>query len=311
MHKGIILALLTVGLQIAPAAHAQAATAAATIDHPRTVHDRPDMQGYWVSRWLTPLERMPGVESLVVSPEKAQEIADGILERAARPTQLDPELAYPDAETLALVDGEYRTSIIIKPDNGKLPFTEAGRNARLGYVTGLDGPEQRMTTERCIGGVGWAPLQIRYASMVRQIVQTRQHVVIHTEAYNDLRVVGIDSAPRHAALTPAGGDSVAVWDGDTLVVETRNLDPKFSTHGIVTVLSPDAEVTERFRYVSPNEIVYTYTVNDPAYYTEPWTGEYSLMRSTDKVYEFACHEGNYAMAGMLGGARYEERNPEP
>ncbi len=302
--------VLAAGLNFSLPALAQAGPDAAEINHPRTVHGAPDMQGYWVSRWLTPLERMPGIESLVVSPEEAQEIADGILERAARPTQLDPELAYPDAETLALVDGEYRTSIVIKPEDGKLPFTDNGRKALMGYVTGLDGPEQRMTTERCIGGVGWAPLQIRYASMVRQIVQTRDQFVVHTEAYNDLRVIGINAAPRHQDLTPPGGDSVAAWDGDTLVVETGNLDPEFSTHGIVTALSPNAQVTERFRYVSPDEIVYTYTVNDPAYYSEPWTGEYSLMRSTDKVYEFACHEGNYAMAGMLGGARYEERNAE-
>lgn len=309
MYRAAVIALIA-GSSLALTASAQAGPEKPAFDAPRTVHGRPDMQGYWVSRWLTPLERMPGIESLVVSPEKAREIADGILERAAHPTQLDPELAYPDAETLALVDGEYRTSLIIKPDNGKLPFTEAGLNARRTYVTGLDGPEQRMTTERCIGGVGWAPLQIRYASMVRQIVQTEDQFVLHTEAYNDLRIIGIDAAPRKAAMAPPGGDSIASWDGDTLVIETRNLDPQFSTHGIVTVMSPNAQITERFRYVSPDEIVYTYTVDDPAYYSQPWTGEYSLIRSKDKVYEFACHEGNYAMAGMLGGARYEERDAD-
>lgn len=278
---------------------------------PRTIEGRPDFHGVWASRWLTPVERSPGVEALVVDAQAAERLAAEILTRASNPAQLDPELAYPDASTLAVVRGEFRTSLVIKPDNGRLPMTAAGRSAMRAYVTGADGPEQRMTTERCLGGVGWAPLQIRTASMLRRIVQTPKHMVLHTEAYSDLRIIGIDSRPLPPAMRPAGGDSVAHWEGDALIVETRNLDPETSTHGIVTVLSPEAVITERFELASPNELVYRYTVTDPAYYTEPWTAEYSLTRSAEEIFEFACHEGNYSMVGILAGARKDARRKGP
>ena len=287
------------------------AQGAASVAIPRTAEGRPDFHGVWASRWLTPVERSSGVEALIVDGPTAEKLAAEILARAANPTQLDPELAFPDASTLAIVRGEYRTSLVIKPDYGRLPMTAAGRSRMRTYVSGADGPEQRMTTERCLGGVGWAPLQIRTASMLRRIVQTPEHIVLHTEAYSDLRIIGINRRPLPSSMRPAGGDSIAHWEGDALIVETRNLDPETSTHGIVTVLSPEAVITERFELASPNELVYRYTVTDPAYYSEPWTAEYSLTRSADQIYEFACHEGNYSMVGILAGARSDAARKRP
>ncbi len=280
---------------------------APSADLSRTPDGRPDLQGVWASRWLTPVERIRGETELVVTPERGAELAKEILERAGHPQQMDPELAAPDAETLAIVRGEYRTSLIIAPEDGKLPLNQAGQAARVAYISGLDGPEQRMTTERCIGGIGWAPLQIRTHAMLREIIQTQGNVVLRTEAYSDVRVIPIDAKRRPAEAAPHMGESVGRWDGDTLVVETRNYDEDLSTHGIVTVMSPDAIVTEWFTPESNDEIVYRYTVDDPAYYDEPWTVEYSLTRSPEKVYEFACHEGNYSLQHMLAGARHEER----
>jgi hypothetical protein len=275
---------------------------------PRTASGRPNLEGNWTSRWLTPVERPEGVSALVVDDKDAERLANEILRRAAHPGQLDPELAYPDAETLARVRGEWRTSLIVSPATGKLPFTEAGRRAQRAYIGGMDDPEQRMTTERCLGGVGWAPLQIRTASMIRQLVHTDDHLVIHSEAYSDLRIIPIgDAGVANGTPYRSGGVSTAHWEGDTLVVETARLDPRTSTHGIVTVLSPEARITERFDMHSPNEIVYRYTIDDPAYYSSSWTGEYSLTRSDSRVYEFACHEGNYSMTHMLAGARREDR----
>jgi hypothetical protein len=163
-----------------------------------------------------------------------------------------------------------------------------------------------MTTERCIGGVGWAPLQIRSANMIRRIVQTPAHVVVHTEAYDDLRIIQVNVSHRPAAVTSPTGDSVAVWEGDVLVVETKNIDPNFSTRGIVTVMSSTAKITERFELVGPDELVYRYTIDDPAYYTSPWTAEYAMTRTNEKMYEYACHEGNYSLTHMLSGARLEQ-----
>lgn len=277
---------------------------------PRTLDGRPDLQGVWASRWLTPVERIRGETELVVSPERGAELAREVLERARRPSQMDPELAVPDAETLAIVRGEHRTSLIISPEDGKLPINSAGQAARMAYISGLDGPEQRMTTERCIGGIGWAPLQIRTHAMLREIVQTDAHVVLRTEAYSDARVIPIGGERRPEAAAPHMGESVGRWEGDTLVVETRHYDPGLSTHGIVTVMSPDAVVTEWFTPASADEIVYRYEVVDPTYYDEPWSVEFSLTRTDQRVYEFACHEGNYALKHMLSGARMEERSGE-
>jgi hypothetical protein len=261
----------------------------------------------WSSQWLTPMERPAGVASLVLDAPEAARLKADILARADRNNLLDPELAEPDADSLAIVRGGFRSSLVIDPPNGKLPYTDAGRAAARRYIGGLDGPEQRMTTERCIGGVGWAPLQIRSASMIHRIVQTPDYVVLHTEAYDDTRVIPVDRQHRPEALRQPGGDSVAHWDGDVLEVETRHLDPELATHGIVTVTSPDAVITERFELVAPDELVYRYTVVDPAYYSRPWTAEYSLVRTTERMYEFACHEGDYSLAGMLSGARREQR----
>lgn len=285
----------------APVALAQAAAL------PRTAEGRPDLHGNWSSRWLTPVERPAGVSRLVLDDAEAATLMADILARAEKNNPLDPELAAPDGDSLAIVRGKARSSLIISPADGKLPYTDKGRAAARSYIGGLDGPEQRMTTERCIGGVGWAPLQIRSASMIHRIVQTPEYVVLHTEAYDDTRILPVDGDHRPKEIQPPGGDSIAKWVGDVLEVTTRHLDPDFSTHGIITVTSPDAVITERFELVSPDELVYRYTIVDPAYYSQPWTAEYSFVRTADELYEFACHEGDYSMVGMLEGARRQDK----
>ena len=299
-HAWRSAALVAVACALAQAAFAQASNL------PRTSDGRPDMQGNWSSQWLTPVERPASTGKLVLDAAEAEKLKSEILARAEANNPLDPELAWPDATSLAVVRGQARSSLIISPEDGKLPYNETGRAAARKYIGGLDGPEQRMTTERCIGGVGWAPLQIRSASMIHRIIQTPSHVVMQTEAYDDTRILPIDGKERPSAMKPVGGDSVARWDGDALEVVTRNPDPETSTHGIVTVKSPAAVVVERFELASPDELVYRYTVTDPAYYSQPWTAEYSFVRTTEELYEFACHEGNYSMVGMLSGARREQ-----
>ncbi|MEZ5936957.1 MAG: hypothetical protein R3C52_01905 [Hyphomonadaceae bacterium] len=307
--RSFYAAVLYTGLALVPAtAFAQTgAPVASQADIPRTGDGHPDFQGVWASRWLTPVERPADATALVASPDEAQRLVRLILERAANPAQMDPELAFPEGNSLAKVRGEYRTSLVVEPSDGKLPFRDAGRRALRAYISGADNPEQRMTTERCLGGTGWAPLQIRTASMLRRFVQTDDHVVIHSEAYSDLRIIPIGGAWQPDAIRPPTGDSIAHWEGDALVVDTRNFDEGMATHGIVTVLSPDARITERFEYASPDELVYRYTVNDPAYYSEPWTAEYSFVRTRDEIYEFACHEGNYSLTHMLAAARATDR----
>lgn len=304
----VSVAALTVAAT-SPMAAAQTVSArpSAAAAIPRTSDGRPDFHGMWSSQWLTPVERPASAKTLVLDKAEAARLTKEILARAEAGNPLDPELAYPDAASLAIVRGEVRSSLVIDPPDGRLPWTDAGRAAARKYVGGLDGPETRMTTERCIGGVGWAPLQIRSASMLHRIVQTSAHVVVQTEAYDDTRILPVDGKHRPSAVALPGGDSVARWDGDALVVETRHLEPETSTHGIVTVMSPDAVITERFELAGPDELVYRYTITDPAYYSKPWTAEYSMVRTSEKMFEFACHEGNYSMAGMLHGARAEQK----
>jgi len=273
---------------------------------PRTADGHPDFAGIWSTRWLTPTERPASVKTLVLDKPEADRLKREILDRAEANNPLDPELASPEGDTLAIVRGEFRSSLIIDPPDGKLPYTDKGRAALRGYISGLDGPEQRMTTERCLGGVAWAPMQIRSASMLHRFVMTPAFIVLHTEAYDETRIIPLSPQHQPAAIERPGGDSIARWDGDVLVVDTRNLNPKFAIHGIVTVNSPAATIVERFEMAGPDEIVYTYTITDPAYYSRPWTGQYSLERTSDEMFEFACHEGNYAMPGMLAGARRTE-----
>lgn len=149
---------------------------------------------------LTPVERPAGVSKLVLDDNEAEALTASLLARAEAANLLDPDLAWPDATSLAIVRGQARSSLVIVPENGRLPYNDGGRAAMRRYIGGLDGPEPRMTTERCIGGVGWAPLQIRSASMIHRIVQTPAHMVLQTEAYDDTRIIPIDGQHRPSAM---------------------------------------------------------------------------------------------------------------
>jgi hypothetical protein len=303
--RGIILAL---GLALHASAMAQTPP---PFLPPRTQNGHPDFQGVWSSRWLTPLERESADLPLALSQEQAVALEARIRARQQRPTNLCPETANWEGP-LAVVRGEIRSSLIVDPPDGKLPYGPAGKAANDAWskdfgAPGASDPESRVRVERCISGVGWAPLQIRSSAMLHQIVQTGDHVVLHTEAYSDLRIIPLDRAPPvREVLTPTS-ESVARWEGDTLVVETTRLDAKNAVRGLVIVMSADAKVTEWFTLLSPDQLLYRYTVDDPAFYSRPWTVEYVMLRSSERIYEFACHEGNYSLANILSGARRMEQ----
>ncbi len=142
-----------------------------------------------------------------------------------------------------------------------------------------------------------------------QIVQTANHIVVHTEHGGETRIIPFSRSHRPAVLRPLLGDSIARWDGETLVVETTGLPAKERIRGVSNlVVSPDATVTERFTRVSDVELLYQYTVADPMTYTSPWLAEYSLYRTHERIYEHACHEGNYSIVNILRGARFLEAN---
>jgi hypothetical protein len=304
-------------LALAPTAFAQSAYRA-----PRTPDGRPDLQGEWSNRFLTPLETSVLGRDLVVPPERARMLVALIrtTARALGEAALDPEAADPDSTSLAIVRGENRTRLIVEPADGLLPYTPEGlrlvqaRQALFGQqVQGRssEGPETRITWERCLAGMGQAPLSTTWViAMNRRIVQTPDRLVIWSEAGGEARIVRIGGRPGPSAIRTFLGDSVGRWDGETLVVETTGFrtDDQFrmAIIGRPIMVGANSKVVERFTRIAADELLYQFTVEDPAIYARPWMGEYSMKVSTERTFEFACHEGNYGLPNILKGARMRE-----
>jgi hypothetical protein len=231
---------------------------------------------------------------------------------------LDPGLS------VIRIDGVARSSIIIDPPNGRLPgLTDAGKkrlaeiNARNRKFGEFDHPEMRPLADRCLlsfGSNAGPPMLPNYFyNNNYTIVQTKDHVMILTEMNHDARIIRLN-AKEHGPkeLAPWFGDSIGRWEGDTLVVETININPmQLNQTSILWAYrgaSENLKVTERFTRTGPDTIKYRFTMEDPSTYTAPFTGELPFNRIDEMVYEYACHEGNHAMANILSGARSNERD---
>jgi hypothetical protein len=210
-----------------------------------------------------------------------------------------------------LVKGEYRTSWIVEPQDGRIPYSAEGQRLRREFrqkFSSNDGPEGRSLGERCLigfGGTGGPPMLNVLYNNHYQIVQTDDYFMVLVEMNQDARIIPIGAQHRRRELQQWLGDSVAWWDGDTLVVETVSLHPQ-QAGGSQVNLSDQGKVTERFTRYSDTQILYEFEVDDPVYYTQSWRGEMSFNASSDRMYEYACNEGNYGMPGILAGARREE-----
>jgi hypothetical protein len=294
--RAALLALLTVG-----AASAQAI--------PRTADGKPDFHGNWATPWTTTLERAPEFTTLVISPAEGEKFRASFIGRLEQNDPLGATHSW-DFDGPLTIRGEVRSSFVVDPPDGRLPYTEEGRTRRAAFrsFTGADDVEQRMLTERCLmAGSGYAPFMPIVASNLRQIVQTRDHIVFLTESFDQLRIVPMDG--RTGPVIPRGGASAGRWEGDTLVIETGNIQKgeNFRVAPLSTfAVSPGTRITERFSLVGPDEVLYRFTVEDAALYTRPWTGESLLKRSKHRVYEWGCHEGNYGLANILRGQRVVE-----
>lgn len=280
---------------------------------PRLTHDgTPDLQGVWTNASVTPLERPTGVETLDLDPVQAAAL-EKRLDRENRTLRNGPigqyDSEWHEGSGLARIDGQARSSVIVDPIDGRLPYSPQGR-ARLKALGArpLNGPEDSAPTERCLSP-GWSaagpPMLTAVYSPNYKIVQTKGEVAILAEVNSALRVIHLNAA--HGGLPAWMGDSVGRWEGGTLVVETIGFAAAEGLRSPLYLISPQARVTERFTRLSSEELRYTFTVEDPAIYTRPWSGEVPLRITRAPIYEFACHEGNYSMAGMLAGARRVER----
>jgi hypothetical protein len=222
------------------------------------------------------------------------------------------------------VDGQARSSLVIDPPDGKVPPMKAEaqkRNAAFlagavapdasesgasGPPGAFDGPELRPLAERCLLGFGSTSgpptLPNYFYNNMKQIVQTRDTILILNEMVHDARVVRMNAEHLPPTIRKWMGDSVGRWDGDTLVVDTTNFTNKTQFRGS----SENLHVVERFTRVGPKTILYRFTVEDPSTWDRSWTGEYPWNATSENLYEYACHEGNYSLEGMLRGARQKE-----
>jgi len=298
----------------------------------RTFYGQPDLQGTWTNATYTQLERPDEVDELVLTPEQARRLVtqrDEFYENYDDPEKVDGKLAeandpggyntawMDEGTNLSLVDGEYRSSIIVSPDDGQIPYkwTATYRRYRdLIQLTRMDGPEQRPLGERCIvgfGSTGGPPMLPVLYNNNYQIVQNKDHVLILVEMNHDVRTVRLNSSHPPPGVKKWLGDSIGWWEGDTLVVETTNFHPGQGIRASLKHLiyaTDELKVTERFTRTSDKAIKYEFAMDDPNVYSEVWRGELPFRKHDDQIYEYACHEGNYAMPGILAGARREEED---
>ena len=315
------------GLMAAVAVLAAVAGGASAGDRHAAAH--PDLSGLWTSTSLTELQRPAGLTSPTLSDADAaayarRHIAEIHAERdnvGGRGSEVD---YWNLGDRLARIGGHARTSWIVEPADGRLPYSPAGLAARARETAAhanADNPESRNVSEQCLVA-GWAaagpPMMNSPYGDEYQIVQTRDAVAIVMETIHDARIVRLIARPpggdardpgRHlpASVRPWMGDSVGWWDGATLVVETTNFNPgdalKLPTD---LYISADARVIERFSRAGPVDLLYEFTVEDPATFTRPWRAQMAFQRSKGPMFEYACHEGNYSLPGILAGARHEE-----
>jgi len=304
---------------------------------PRNGWGQPDLQGTYTTATITPLTRDAkyGARN-VLTKEEADRVESATRQQVARAdaptppgttvTELKNADCGPDGisgfncgynqgwkdpgTTLIDINGEKRASIITSPANGQLPprvgaaaNAQAERRARM--ATRTDNPESFSLGERCLlsfGSSAGPPMLPLMYNNTYQIVQSKDEVAIDVEMVHDVRHIRLTDKHLPPSMKLWMGDSIGHWEGDTLVVETTNMRPEQGLRGG----SPNQKVIERFTRISPTKLSYQFTVVDPDVYAAPFSGEVAMNATKGQVYEYACHEGNYALSGMLAGARAQE-----
>jgi hypothetical protein len=322
----------------------------ASADIPRTSDGKPDLSGTYDVATVTPLERPKELgETLTLSREEAERTAaERAAMMAAQNQASDPNRGAPPAggdgspgaagnvggyntfwidpgETAIMLDGEYRTSIITDPVDGRRPAMTKQGQMRIGQLFRqfgkknegtawwvgqagpgpYDDPETLTLSDRCLtgfGSTGGPPMLPTLYNNLKRIVQTPDHVMILIEMVHDARIIRLNSEHADPSVRKWLGDSIGWWEGDTLVVDTTNFNDFPAQWGA----SRDLHVVERFTRIDEDTLHYSFTVDDPNTWEGTWSGEYPWPATETQVYEYACHEGNYAMEGILRGARLLE-----
>jgi len=315
-------ALATMALLASVTASGQApasGTKTKTWSAPRTSDGQPDLQGYWSNATLTPLERpaelatKPFLTEQEAAAYEKQLLQTGNRDRRDGNAETDVGRAYNEFwfERGNQVVGTRRTSLIVDPPDGRLPALtpEAQKKADAARLYArqhpADGPEDRGLQERCIlWPTAGPPMLPGGYNNNYQILQSPGYVVIGVEMIHDVRVIPLDGRPHlGSGVRQWMGDSRGHWEGNTLVVDTSDFNGKVRFRGS----DENLHLTERFTRVAPDTILYEFTVDDPTAFTKPWSAQVPMHRTEGPIFEYACHEGNYGMEGILAGARAEEK----
>ncbi|HTE41361.1 MAG TPA: hypothetical protein VK629_11050 [Steroidobacteraceae bacterium] len=328
---GIAAAMVCVGVATA---QMPSATPNKSWKAPRTNDGTPDLQGVWTSATLTTLERpreygtrvvMTDAEVRKIEGTEADYVANAAKqgdpnrrETAGECTNFQFGCGYNNfwidrGSKVVRVNGEARASLIVDPPDGRLPALLPARQQQLAAQRRgrgrFDGPETLTLAERCLlsfGSSSGPPMLPVLYNNHYQIVQTKDTIMIQVEMVHDARIVRMNGKHGPKNVRKWMGDSVGRWEGDTLVVTTTNFNEQQSFRGS----TPEMIVTERFTRVGPDSIVYKFNVEDPATFAKPFTGEMPFYLTNDAIFEYACHEGNYALPGILAGGREDERKAE-
>ncbi|WP_293907407.1 hypothetical protein [Phenylobacterium sp.] len=322
-------------------AKAAPAKAPAVWKAPRTSFGQPDLSGFWSNSTLTPMTRSPSVGGRAAyTPDEVRKMEAAVVQEVEdgnKPTDPNAPAEAPKADASKIrpefaaaggdvggynrgwldpgsqimrVHGEPRTSLITTA-NGLPPARKTGAAAAGGFRPGgglgsFDNPENRSMGERCIlsfgRNAGPPMFPNGFYNNNYQFVQTPDAFVIQVEMVHDTRIVRLNSPHRTDGVRPLMGDSIGHWEGDTLVVETTNIPQVQAFMGAWQTL----KITEKFTRVAKDRVLYQFTAEDPAVWDKPWGGEYEFAPLQGIIYEYACHEGNYALPGMLAGARQQE-----
>ncbi len=326
---GVLACALATTALSAVVAPAFAATAASSYKAPRTGFGQPDLSGTWSNETATRMERPAEFgDRLIMTPEevdkvenvRAQSVAAARAQgEAGKPEESrayceKPENTFAggcaynqtfyDGQTSVMrVGGQPRTSLVTFPANGRVPRLPSARRMGGGYDMGnRDNVENRPLPDRCLVGQNisnGALLNPTIYNNTYVLQQNKDSVVIVIEMAHDVRNIRLNA--EHDHIPRWFGDSIGRWEGDTLVVDTIDFHPDQLAYN-----SDKLHLVERFTRVGPDRIRYQFRVEDPGAYTEAWGGEYEFSKASGPQYEYACHEGNYALAGILAGARQDE-----
>jgi hypothetical protein len=319
--RRVFYILLGLALPVALAAQADKGpapkAAPKTSAIPRTADGKPDLQGTWDFAQLTPFERPDTLagKSSFASDDEAEEFAQATqakkpnMDRRDGGAAADVERAYNDFWWDFGSRVAKQTSLVVDPANGRVPPLTAAASARAEQRRGqgqrYDNPEERPLAERCILGFNSGPPMVPSAyNNNMQLVQTRDSVLIFNEMIHSARVIDLRRTSHLAQdVRPLTGDSIGHWEGDTLVVDTTN----FLKEGGFRGASANMHLIERFSLDGQNTLRYKFTVDDPATWTASWTASIPMARTSEQIFEYACHEANYGLENVLKGGRYRDQ----